>query len=108
MEGRWSCSWNLIGHVEDIKELMATCEVKISHIMREGNKLADHLANYALDFAPIEAHSFGGLDTQRRRIVNSDKLLCPYLRVRVARDFDRRTGGFSKEGRQSLNGYNYI
>lgn len=86
MKGRWTCPWNLIGYVEDINVLMATCEVKVSHIMREGNKLADHLANYGLDFGHMEAHGFGGLDTQGRRIVNSDKLQCPYLRVRVARN----------------------
>lgn len=45
----------------------------------------DYLANYALDTGPIETHSFIDLDTQGRRIVNSDKLLCLYLRVKVDR-----------------------
>lgn len=48
--------------------------------MREGNCLADHLANYALDVGNIEANCFQELDTKGRKIVNNDKLLCPYLR----------------------------
>lgn len=60
--------------------------MRVSHIMREGNCLADHLANYTLDKGDIEAHSFAELDVQGRRIVNSDKLQCPYLRIKVARN----------------------
>lgn len=83
VEGIWSSPWNVVGHVDDIKALMESCEVRVSHIMNEGNKLADHLDNYALDFSSIEARGFVDLDIQRRRIVNSDKLLCLYLRVKV-------------------------
>lgn len=58
---------------------------KVSHIFREGNKLADHLANYAIDVGEIKCYGFLQLDSQGRRIVNKDKLQFPYLRVKVAR-----------------------
>lgn len=47
--------------------------------------MADYLANYALDSGYIEVHSFDQLEIQGKRTVNSDKLQCPYLRVRFAR-----------------------
>ncbi|MCE3216498.1 hypothetical protein HAX54_006712, partial [Datura stramonium] len=50
----------------------------VSHVMI-GNQLADHLANNALDHGDIAVHSFNELDTQGRKIINSDKLQCPYL-----------------------------
>jgi len=61
------------------------CNGRITHIFREGNKLADHLANYALDQGVIECHSFNHLDTQGRRLVNGDKMQCPFLRVKASR-----------------------
>lgn len=65
---------------------MSRCHVKLSHIMIEGNCLADHLANYALDIGDIKAQCFQELDLKGRKIVNNNKLQCPYLRVKVARN----------------------
>lgn len=64
---------------------MEGCNIKVSHIYIEGNKLANHLANYALDVGTIECHEFWHLDPQGRRIVNEEKLQYPYLRVKVAK-----------------------
>lgn len=72
--------------MEEIRQLMAKANVTVVHTFREGNCLANHLANYALDMGPMVAHSFWELDIQGRRIVNNDKLQCPYLRVKVARN----------------------
>lgn len=77
--------WVISTQVEEIKELMEKNNVIVAHTLREGNSLVDHLANYALDVGYIEAHSFWELDIQGRRIVNNEKLQCPYLRVKVAR-----------------------
>lgn len=49
---------------------------------REGNKLADELANLALDKGDILATTFHDLESEWRRIVNSDKLNLPCLRIR--------------------------
>lgn len=57
---------------------------------REGNKLADHMANYALDIGIIECHGYCQFDIQGRRFVNDDKSQCPYLSVKVARIHEGR------------------
>ncbi|XP_070056988.1 uncharacterized protein [Nicotiana tomentosiformis] len=86
LNGERSVPWVISARVEEIKELMARSNVTVAHTLREGNSLADQLANYALDVGSIEAHNFWELDIKGRRIVNSDKLQCPYLRVKVARN----------------------
>lgn len=55
-------------------QLLEGSNYKVSHTFKEGNKLADHLANYALDSGDIEYQEFWKLNTQGRRIVNEDKL----------------------------------
>lgn len=49
--------------MEEIRDLMSRGNVTVSHTFREGNRLADHMANYALDVGPVECHSFEDLDT---------------------------------------------
>lgn len=70
--------------MEEIKRLLDGCNNKVSHIYREGNKLVDHLANYALDVGSFECHGFWELDVQGRRIVNVDESQYPYLTVKMA------------------------
>ncbi|KAH0664850.1 hypothetical protein KY285_026056 [Solanum tuberosum] len=60
--------------------------VVITHILREGNKLSDHLANMALDEGPLTPNTFQELESQSRRIINSDKLNEPYLRGKTVKD----------------------
>lgn len=54
VEGIWKPPWVIEEEVEEIKRFLRMCNGKISHIYREGNKLADYLANYALDNGNIE------------------------------------------------------
>ncbi|XP_019240114.1 PREDICTED: uncharacterized protein LOC109220105 [Nicotiana attenuata] len=84
IEGTWKPPWCIVEYVEEIMKLKEGCRMKLSHIFREGNKLADHLANFALDYGMIEGYDFWDLDVQGRRIVNEDKMQCPYIRVKVA------------------------
>ncbi|XP_016470893.1 uncharacterized protein LOC107793125 [Nicotiana tabacum] len=49
VEGLWKPPWCIVEQVEEIWQLLGRDNFKVSHIFREGNKLADHLANYALD-----------------------------------------------------------
>ncbi|XP_075080475.1 uncharacterized protein LOC107786790 [Nicotiana tabacum] len=81
IDGIWKPP-NIVEQVEEIRRLKERCNLRISHVFREGNKLADHLANYTLDFGPIEAYHFRDLDNQSRKIVNEDKSQCPYIRVK--------------------------
>nr|XP_016514683.1 PREDICTED: uncharacterized protein LOC107831437 [Nicotiana tabacum] len=74
LQGVWSIPWTIATEVRAILELMERCNLKLSHTLREGNQLADHIANYALDAGPMECHSFCDLDVKGKKIVNSDKL----------------------------------
>nr|XP_016509454.1 PREDICTED: uncharacterized protein LOC107826922 [Nicotiana tabacum] len=85
MDGIWKSPWIISEQVEEMMQLMNGGNSTVTHIHREGNKLADHLANYALDNGEIEYQQFWHLDAQGRRFVNEDKLQCPNLRVKVNR-----------------------
>lgn len=61
--GEWKPPWAIGVIVEEIRDLMSRGNVTVSHTFREGNRLADHMANYALDVGPVECHSFEDLDT---------------------------------------------
>nr|XP_016459571.1 PREDICTED: uncharacterized protein LOC107783113 [Nicotiana tabacum] len=52
--------------VEEMMQLMNGDNYTVTHIHREGNKLADHLANYALDHGEIKCQQFWHLDAQGR------------------------------------------
>nr|XP_009786710.1 PREDICTED: uncharacterized protein LOC104234773 [Nicotiana sylvestris] len=87
MDGIWKPPWIISEQVEEMMQLMNGGNYTVTHIHREGNKLADHLANYALDHGEIKCQQFWHLDTQGRRLVNEDKLQCPNLRVKVNRRY---------------------
>ncbi|XP_070034169.1 uncharacterized protein [Nicotiana tomentosiformis] len=74
IEGVWKPPWCIVDQVEEIVQLMEGFIFKVTHIYREGNKLADHLANYALEVGTIECHDFWKLDSQSRRLVNEDNM----------------------------------
>ncbi|XP_070012994.1 uncharacterized protein [Nicotiana sylvestris] len=85
MDGIWKPPWIIYEQVEEMMQLMNGGNYTVTHIHREGKKLADHLANYALDHGEIECQQFWHLDAHGRRLVNEDKLQCPKLRVKVNR-----------------------
>ncbi|XP_075108964.1 uncharacterized protein LOC142180789 [Nicotiana tabacum] len=85
MGGIWKSPWIISEQVEEMMQLMNEGNYTVTHILKEGNKLIDHLANYALDHGEIECQQFWHLDAQGRRLVNKDKLQCPSLRVKVDR-----------------------
>ncbi|XP_059295437.1 uncharacterized protein LOC132048767 [Lycium ferocissimum] len=85
VDREWRPPWNIAYVVEELLEIIDNAEVEVLHIMREGNQLADHLDNVALDFGEVTANGFAELDTKGRKILNSDKLICPYLRIRTKR-----------------------
>lgn len=59
---------------------------QVEHVLREDSKLADHLANLTIEqHAIVQVHSFIDLDTQGRKILNSDKLQIPYIRIRTSK-----------------------
>ncbi|XP_060211852.1 uncharacterized protein LOC132639424 [Lycium barbarum] len=45
LEREWKPPWNIVFMVEELWDIMDNGQVQLLHILREGNKLADHLAN---------------------------------------------------------------
>ncbi|XP_075101679.1 uncharacterized protein LOC142177113 [Nicotiana tabacum] len=82
----WEPPWSIANQIDEIKTLLSKGDFKIFHVLREGNKLADHLVNLTLDQQHIvHVLSFWELDTQGRRILNNVKLQIPYIRVKTAK-----------------------
>lgn len=60
------------------------CRIQIKHTYREGNILADYLANMAFDTTgKFEIYNFSDLPNQARRILNLDKQQVTNLRIRT-------------------------
>ncbi|XP_049353223.1 uncharacterized protein LOC125817718 [Solanum verrucosum] len=49
LEEKWTCPWIINGIVEDTKESLLGKQYRFQHIMREGNQLADYVANMAIE-----------------------------------------------------------
>ncbi|XP_060190463.1 uncharacterized protein LOC132619636 [Lycium barbarum] len=78
----WEVPWQIVSMMEEIWQLVEGKTIVVNHIYREGNKVADHLANLALDSGNFVANNFMEMDTHGRKLVNSDKLEEPYMRIR--------------------------
>ncbi|XP_075092314.1 uncharacterized protein LOC142172565 [Nicotiana tabacum] len=86
LEEVWEHPWSIAQQVEDIKALMTRGVFQVEHVLREGNKLDVPLANLTLEHqAMLQVHSFEEMDTQGRKILSSDKLQIPYIRVRTTK-----------------------
>ncbi|PHT36883.1 hypothetical protein CQW23_24583 [Capsicum baccatum] len=79
----WTIPWELTEAVEVIRTIMININVTISHIYREGNKLADALAN--LTFQSEDATIITQLPADIRKIMNIDIKQIPNLRIRIIR-----------------------
>ncbi|WMV25242.1 hypothetical protein MTR67_018627 [Solanum verrucosum] len=80
----WRVPWEIAEKVEEIREIMEKIKAKITHIFREGNSLADSLANIAIESqAEHQYSSFQELPLKERRILNTDKAQIPTLRIRT-------------------------
>ncbi|XP_060212032.1 uncharacterized protein LOC132639607 [Lycium barbarum] len=51
LTGQWETPWIISMIINDISMLKRDKEVRVEHVLREGNGLADFLTNYAFDFA---------------------------------------------------------
>ncbi|XP_059310637.1 uncharacterized protein LOC132061989 [Lycium ferocissimum] len=78
----WEVPWQIFTTMEEIWNLMEGKTVVVEHIFREGNKVADHLANLALDKGDFVATNFMEMDIQGRKLVNSDKMEILYIKIR--------------------------
>ncbi|XP_059295500.1 uncharacterized protein LOC132048832 [Lycium ferocissimum] len=84
LEGSSSTLWHLITIIEDIQMFIQLCSVYMQHIYREGNKIADYLANMALDTgSKLEINGFQDLPSTGRTLINMDKNQNPNLRIKT-------------------------
>ncbi|KAK6784166.1 hypothetical protein RDI58_017620 [Solanum bulbocastanum] len=84
IKGVWRVPWEISEIVEEIKTMIFKQGVKIQHIFREGNQLADFLANHAAEIdRKVEYQSFKELPSTGRKIINTDKQQIPTLRIRT-------------------------
>nr|XP_016451963.1 PREDICTED: 14.7 kDa ribonuclease H-like protein [Nicotiana tabacum] len=86
IEGEWEISWNIGKEVKKIKEIKKNYNVIFQHVLREGNTVADFLANLVFSFTgAIQFHSFSEMPSAGRRLINLDKSKTPNFRVRMAK-----------------------
>lgn len=72
--------------VEEIKKLMSIIKAIITHIYREGNSLADYLANLTIETESIQKfNNFHQLPPAGRKIINMDKMQISNLRIKITR-----------------------
>lgn len=70
----WRITWEIAEILEDIIREVKQQQVTIRHIYREGNQMADYLANLAINQAEVhEYESFVELPTAGKCIINIDK-----------------------------------
>ncbi|XP_060210594.1 uncharacterized protein LOC132637534 [Lycium barbarum] len=54
LEEEWKPPWNIAVWVDEIRELVGHIQISYTHILREGNKLADALANHVTDNGRVD------------------------------------------------------
>ncbi|KAH0764524.1 hypothetical protein KY285_000395 [Solanum tuberosum] len=83
LDGVWEVPWSISVEVRGIKSMVETYNVEIKHIFREGNKLADFLANNVVNFAGTNRifNSLQELPQQAMAIVQLEKSKVPNLRI---------------------------
>lgn len=82
----WKIPWELIQMMETIDDMMTQMNVQVQHIFREGNQVADYLANLAINQQNKQQyHTSNQLPTLARRFLNMDKQQIPAIRIRSKR-----------------------
>ncbi|XP_075097951.1 uncharacterized protein LOC142175265 [Nicotiana tabacum] len=84
----WECPWTIRADVKKIKEIKGNYNVLFQHVFREGNAVADLLANLVFSSAGDSIfNSFHSLPPVTKTLINMDKSQIPNIRVRVAKKF---------------------
>nr|XP_016504630.1 PREDICTED: uncharacterized protein LOC107822596 [Nicotiana tabacum] len=86
IDDEWETPWCIGTEVRKIKEIKESYNVLFQHVYREGNKVADFLANHVFFFAgTVTFQSFHELPSEGKALINMDKAQIPNLRVRIAK-----------------------
>ncbi len=81
LKREWTYPWGIVNIIAEIKRNLSGKQIKFQHIMREGNKLVDYIANLAIDIRDYSFVHINNMNSTGRSIFNSDKLKTPYLRI---------------------------
>ncbi|XP_060202278.1 uncharacterized protein LOC132630726 [Lycium barbarum] len=80
----WKIPWQIVEKVEQIQQIMEQLHVQVLHTFREGNQLADFLANATLEVEnQLEYNIFESLPVLGRKILNLDKAQILLLRIKT-------------------------
>ncbi|XP_049359182.1 uncharacterized protein LOC125823854 [Solanum verrucosum] len=96
VDGSWDIPWEVSLEIRRIQELMKGMEVVIEHTFREGNKVADFLANLVFSFEGTEIISFNtfqDLPKEAKTLLNMDKSQTPNLRIKQFQNENFRIEG---------------
>ncbi|KAK6791865.1 hypothetical protein RDI58_010946 [Solanum bulbocastanum] len=80
----WRIPWEIAEILKYIIREVQQQEVTIKHIYREGNQMADYLANFAIGQTTIQEYvNFAELPTIGKHIINIDKAQIPTIRIKT-------------------------
>lgn len=84
INSNWKIPWDLLEIVEKIQRHIQDQQITMQHIYREGNQLADYIANIAAnEETNLTYEHFTQVPTEGRQIINTDKTLIPRLRIKT-------------------------
>ncbi|XP_070037047.1 uncharacterized protein [Nicotiana tomentosiformis] len=84
IDGERDVPWSIGKEVKRIKEMKDQFNVIFQHVLRDGNAVADVLANLVFSFVgTLIFQSLTELPTAGRKLINLDKAQIPNLRIRV-------------------------
>ncbi|KAH0708987.1 hypothetical protein KY284_010414 [Solanum tuberosum] len=97
LRNSWKVPWERVEQVEECRVLMEITKVRIQHTLREGNNLADFIANAVIGAVGlVQFNTFISLPTKGKCILNMDKAQVPSLRIRT-RPIKNRATAYTEE-----------
>ncbi|KAH0700980.1 hypothetical protein KY284_015195 [Solanum tuberosum] len=97
LRNSWKVPWERVEQVEECRVLMEITKVRIQHTLREGNNLADFIANVVIGAVGlVQFNTFISLPTKGKCILNMDKAQVPSLRIRT-RPIKNRATAYTEE-----------
>ncbi|KAL6550678.1 hypothetical protein OROMI_021166 [Orobanche minor] len=80
--GAYSCNWATQNLVSKIRYFLSKANIRLSHIYREGNAVADFLANQGFDRRDFFCSDGNNLEGKILGLVRIDRMSYPYIRCR--------------------------
>ncbi|KAL6570169.1 hypothetical protein OROMI_014683 [Orobanche minor] len=74
--------WQLQGIISKIRDFRGSIEIRFSHIFREGNAVADWLANHGCDRKDFFLHNVYSISGKLLGVIKLDKMSYPYIRIK--------------------------